>query len=111
LRFAAAFVNLKYEIEMTFQIQPDILRHQAEVAKDAGYTQLAENLRRAAELTAVPNETLLKMYELLRPGRSTQAELLAMAETLERDYTAIETAGFVREAAAVYAERNLFKRD
>jgi propanediol dehydratase small subunit len=111
LQFAAAFVNLKYEIEMTFQIQPDTLRHQAEVAKDAGYTQLAENLRRAAELTAVPNETLLKMYELLRPGRSTQAELLAMAETLERDYNAVETAGFVREASAVYAERNLFKRD
>ncbi len=95
----------------SFQISPNTLRHQAEVAKDAGFTQLAENLRRAAELTAVPNETLLKMYELLRPGRSTQAELLAIAETLERDYKANETAGFVREAAAVYAERNLFKRE
>lgn len=96
---------------MTFQISPDTLRHQAEVAQGAGYTQLAENLRRAAELTAVPNETLLKMYELLRPGRSTQAELLAMADVLERDYRAIETAAFVREAAAVYAKRNLFKRE
>ncbi len=96
---------------MTFQISPDTLRRQAAVAQGAGYTQLAENLRRAAELTAVPNETLLKMYELLRPGRSTQAELLAMADALERDYGAIETATFVREAAAVYAERSLFKRE
>ncbi len=95
---------------MSFQISPDQLRHQAEVAQQAGFTQLGENLRRAAELTAVPNETLLKMYELLRPGRSTHAELIDMAQTLARDYNAVETAAFVREAAAEYLRRGLFRK-
>ena len=94
-----------------FQISPETLRHQADVARDAGFTQLAENFRRAAELTIVPNDELLKMYELLRPGRSTHAELTAMSDRLERDYNAVETAAFVREAAAEYLRRGLFRRD
>jgi propanediol dehydratase small subunit len=94
-----------------FQITPNTLRAQANTAHEAGFTQLAENLRRAAELTAVPNDDLLKMYELLRPGRSTEAELLAVADTLERDYNAAETAALVREAAAEYQRRNLFRRE
>lgn len=93
-----------------FNITPDTLRHQADVAREAGFTQLAENLRRAAELTAVPNDELLKMYELLRPGRSTEAELLAVADRLEREYHAPEAAAFVREAAAEYRRRDLFRR-
>jgi propanediol dehydratase small subunit len=91
-------------------ISASTLQHQAATAREAGFTQLGETLRRAAELTAVPNEELLKMYELLRPGRSTEEELLAMAERLEREFAAPETAAFVREAAAVYAERGLFRK-
>ena len=94
----------------SFQISPDTLRHQANVAKEAGFTQLGDNLRRAAELTAVPNETLLKMYELLRPGRSTQPELVAMADQLEYEFHAPETAAFVRGAVAEYARRGLFRK-
>jgi propanediol dehydratase small subunit len=94
-----------------FHISAETLRAQAETSESAGFTQLAENLRRAAELTAVPNETLLKMYEALRPGRSSREELLAVAEQLERDYNAPETAAFVREAAAEYQRRNLFRRE
>ncbi len=96
---------------MDFQISPTTLRVQAETAQRAGFTQLAENLRRAAELTAVPNDELLKMYELLRPGRSTHEELLGMADRLERDYNATQTAVFVREAAGVYLQRGLFRRE
>src|SRR5690349_7566580 len=59
------------------------LRAQAEIAQKAGYTQLAENLLRAAELTVVPNEELLQMYETLRPGRGSHEQLIAMAERLE----------------------------
>jgi propanediol dehydratase small subunit len=95
---------------MSFNISNPTLRHQAEAAREAGFTQLADNLRRAAELTAVPNEDLLRMYELLRPGRSTEAELLAMADRLEREFAAPETAAFVREAAGVYAQRALFRK-
>ena len=36
------------------RIQAETLRLQAQVAEQAGYTQLAANLRRAAELTAIP---------------------------------------------------------
>jgi propanediol dehydratase small subunit len=93
-----------------FQISADTLRRQADAARQAGFGQLAENLCRAAELTTVPNDELLQIYEALRPGRSTQAELVAIADRLERDYHATQTAAFVREAAAEYARRGLFRR-
>lgn len=91
-------------------ISAETLRAQAAVAREAGYGQLAANLTRAAELTAVPNEELLQMYEMLRPGRSTFETLAALAEKLEAVYRAPETANFVREAAAVYRERGLLRR-
>jgi propanediol dehydratase small subunit len=92
------------------QITAETLQAQAEIARQAGYPQLADNLTRAAELTAVPNEELLRMYELLRPRRATWQELMALAETLERDYQAPANAQLVREAASVYQARNLLKR-
>jgi propanediol dehydratase small subunit len=92
------------------QISAATLRTQAEVAAAAGYRELAQNLLRAAELTAVPNADLLKMYELMRPGRSTYGELTAMANRLEHEFAAMITAGFVREAAEVYRSRNLLRR-
>ncbi|GAB4445794.1 MAG: diol dehydratase small subunit [Anaerolineae bacterium] len=93
------------------QISAETLRAQAEIARRAGYEQLAANLRRAAELTAVPNAGLLAMYDTLRPGRATLTELLALADTLEREYQAAENARFVREAASVYQARGLLRRE
>jgi propanediol dehydratase small subunit len=92
------------------QISPAALRAQAEIARQAGFRQLATNLTRAAELTAVPNAELLRMYELLRPQRSSHAELLALADELEQRYAAVENAHMVREAAEVYQARGLVKR-
>ena len=92
------------------RISAETLRAQAAVAQGAGFTQLAENLTRAAELTAVPNEELLRMYEIMRPGRSTYAQLQEMATKLEGAYGATTTATMVREAAEVYRQRNLLKR-
>jgi propanediol dehydratase small subunit len=92
------------------QVSADTLRAQAEIARHAGYRELAHNLVRAAELTAVPNADLLRMYELLRPGRSTYAELTALADRLDREFHATETAAFVRQAAEVYRTPNLFRR-
>lgn len=92
------------------RISAETLRAQAEIARQAGYTQLAENLTRAAELTAVPNEELLQMYEMLRPGRSTFEMLVALAEKLEADYNAPVTGQMVREAAEVYRARGLLRR-
>jgi propanediol dehydratase small subunit len=85
---------------------PETLRLQADVARAAGRSQLADNLLRASELAGLPDETILEIYTALRPGRSTAAELEGWAEQLEsRDASA--SAAFVREAARVYAERGL----
>lgn len=88
----------------------DTLRQQAEIARGGGYPQLAANLLRAAELTDVPNEELLKIYELLRPERASFDELLRLADYLEESYGAKENAAFIKEAATVYRERNLLRR-
>jgi propanediol dehydratase small subunit len=87
----------------------ETLSLQAEVARAAGRGQLAANLERAAELTAVPDAELLEVYTALRPGRSSADELEAWAAHLDALGAAC-TAAFVREAAAAYAERGLLAR-
>ena len=66
-------------------------------------------MRRAGELTQVPDARVLEMYNALRPNRSTKAELLAIADELENQYGAKVTANFVREAANVYEARDVLK--
>ena len=85
----------------------ETLRLQAEVAQRSGRTQLAANLARAAELTALPDDLVLEIYTALRPHRSTATELEAWAERLESAYAAPATAMFLREAAAAYERRGL----
>jgi propanediol dehydratase small subunit len=87
------------------------LELQAQVAVAAGRAQLAANLRRAAELTGVPDEVILEVYTALRPHRSSADELESWAERLERDFQAVATAAFVREARVVYEQRNLLLPD
>lgn len=77
----------------------ETLRLQAEIADSANRPQLAQNLRRAAELTRVPDDVLLAIYRALRPGRSTPEALEDWARTLEDEFEAHLTAGFVREAS------------
>jgi len=104
----AAFAG---ELSMSdFQISAETLRAQAEVARQAGYVQQADNLIRAAELTAVPNAEVLKMYNVLRPGRATYAELKALADSLENQYNALKCANLVREAMEVYRRRGLLMK-
>ena len=85
---------------------PETLRMQAQVALAAERRQLAENLERAAELAAVPDDLLLAVYTALRPRRATAAELEEWASRLE-GFGATKTAQFVREAAAAYEDRGL----
>ncbi len=92
------------------RIHADALRQQAEIARQAGFEQLAENLLRAAELTIVPNDEVLKIYEMLRPERASWDTLQNLATYLTEKYNAIENAKFVREAAEVYRERGLLRR-
>ena len=85
---------------------PETLRLQAEVAREAGRLQLADNLLRAAELAVLPDETILEIYTALRPRRSSADELGAWAAQLD-GWGAPVTAAFVREASRVYAQRGL----
>ena len=88
------------------RIHPETLERQAVVAEEHGNPQLAENLRRAAELTRLPDEELLAIYEALRPGRSTTGQLTALAGSLF-DRGLPRCAALVAEAADVYARRGL----
>ena len=85
---------------------PATLRLQADVADAAGRSQLADNLRRAAELAPLPDDTILEVYTALRPRRSSAADLESWAERLET-LGAPLTAAFVRDALRVYATRGL----
>ncbi len=92
------------------RITPDALRRQAEISRDAGRATLAANFERAAELTDVPQDFIMAVYELLRPGRAKdKAPLLEAARTLRETYKAERMAAFVEEAAAVYERRGLYK--
>ena len=93
------------------RITPEILRIQADIARSAGRELLALNFERAAELTAVPDERVLEIYNALRPYRSSKDELLAIANELEQKYNAKICAGFVREAAELYLSRKKLKGD
>jgi propanediol dehydratase small subunit len=90
------------------RVHPDTLRRQAAVAEAHGNPQLGENLRRAAEMTALPDDEVLAVYEALRPGRSSAAGLADIAERL-RTAGAPLCAALVREAAEVYARRGLLR--
>ena len=94
-----------------FGITADGLRLQATIAERAGRPNLAQNLRRGAELVEIPDDVVLKIYELLRPGRAQSAgELRAAANELREAYGAKETALLIEEAALVYERRGIFQR-
>lgn len=80
-------------------IHPATLQAQARVAEQAGFTHVAENLRRAAELAVICDEKILEIYDALRPGRARPEELEIIARELEETHGAPLTAAFVREAA------------
>jgi len=91
------------------RITPEALRAQAEIARDAGRPTLAENFERAAELVNVPQDVIMQVYELLRPGRDrAKKQLLDAARMLRDEHDAAGMAAFVEEAAATYEERGLF---
>jgi propanediol dehydratase small subunit len=94
-----------------FGITAEGLQLQAAIAEKAGRPNLAQNLRRGAELVEIPDQVLLDVYELLRPGRAQNAdELQAAANQLRDTYGAKETASLLEEAALVYERRRIFQR-
>ena len=103
------FVEIDLEAVLTGKIQmkdlrvtSDALESQAQIAAVAGRHQLAENLRRGSELARVPEQKILQIYQLLRPGRASEEMLLQAAEELETQFQAPGCARFLREAARAY---------
>ena len=92
-----------------FRISRAQLDAQAAAAEAGGYRQLADNLRRAAELTALPNDRVFEIYAMLRPGRATVAELDDLAAELRRQNMP-RVAAFIAEAAEAYGKRGIAKR-
>ncbi|MGF7159076.1 propanediol dehydratase small subunit [Rhodoligotrophos appendicifer] len=92
------------------RITPLALGLQAEIARDAGRPTLADNFERAAELVEVPQDFIMEVYELLRPGRAaSKAPLMDAARVLREVHGARRMAAFVEEAAEVYERRGLFR--
>jgi propanediol dehydratase small subunit len=92
-------------------IKRETLLKQAALAEERGYPQLAGNFRRAAELTAIPNDVLLETYEKLRPYRSTYYQLLAISQEIAARYDAPETGEYIRQAAEAYKAKGLLKEE
>lgn len=89
------------------RISPETLRLQAQIADAVGRRQLAENFRRAAELTALPDDRVLQIYNALRPRAATKEQLLGIADELADEHRAVLCAALVREAAEVYEQRGI----
>lgn len=93
------------------RITPSALAAQAEVARAAGRGRLADNFLRAADLVAVPQDVVMHVYEMLRPGRAkSKQELLDVARLMRDTYKAERIAIFIEEAAVVYEVRGLFNK-
>lgn len=89
------------------KISKETLKAQGEVAKNNGNAPMEKNFERAAELVDVPDDVILKMYDKLRPNRSTKLELVTMAQELIEKYNAKNCARLVLEAAEVYEKRGI----
>jgi propanediol dehydratase small subunit len=93
-----AVINGKVTMK-DLRVTAEALELQAQVSEEAGRKQLAENLRRAAELVDVPEDEILEIYAALRPGRATRTELHKLADQIETRYGARLCAALIREAA------------
>ncbi len=89
------------------KISKETLKAQGQVAAANGNAPMEKNFERAAELVDVPDDVILKMYDKLRPNRSTKLELVTMAQELIEKYNAKNCARLVLEAAEVYEKRGI----
>jgi propanediol dehydratase small subunit len=91
------------------RITKEALIFQAEISRAAGRPTLAQNFERASELVNIPQEIIMQVYELLRPGRAkSKSDLYEAASRLRKAYDANRMAAFLEEAAEVYDRRGLF---
>lgn len=89
------------------KVSKDTLKAQGQVARECGNDPMEKNFERAAELVDVPDDVILKMYDKLRPNRSTKLELVMMAQELIEKYGAKNCARLIMEAVEVYEKRGV----
>ena len=89
------------------KISKETLKAQGQVARENGSVPMEKNFERAAELVDVPDDVILKMYDKLRPNRSTKLELALMAQELIEKYDAKNCAKLVMEAVEIYEKRGV----
>lgn len=92
------------------KISKETLNFQGQIAQAAGNAPMKRNFERAAELVDVPDEVILKMYDKLRPNRSTKLELVLMAQELLEKYHAGNCARLVMEAVEIYEKRGILRQ-
>lgn len=93
------------------RISYDTLEYHAQIEEDLGNMQMAETLRRSAEMTRIPDDRIMDIYNAMRPRVSTKDELEAIVDELESQYGAAANASFIREAIEVYEKRGMFRED
>ena len=89
------------------KVSKETLKAQGQVAAAADSPPMEKNFERAAELINVPDDVILKMYDKLRPNRSTKLELVQMAKELLDTYHAPHCAKLVLEAMEIYEKRGI----
>lgn len=105
-----AVLNGNVDME-DLRITPRALLQQAQIARSVGRVELAANFERAAEMASIPQEKIMRIYELLRPGRvESKDSLLQEVEQLLQSYHAPLLSGFIQEAAQLYEKRGLFSK-
>lgn len=92
------------------KVSKEVLILQAEVARQQGNNQMAQNFIRASELVDVPDDEILNIYNMLRPYRATKSELVAVAKKLKEQYKAELNVRLIEETIEVYEQRDLFKK-
>ena len=89
------------------KVSKETLKAQGQVARENGNAPMEKNFERAAELIDVPDDVILKMYDMLRPNRSSKLELTMLAKELVEKYNAVNCSKLVLEAAEVYEKRGI----
>lgn len=92
------------------KISKETLLLQGKIAEQSGREQLGKNLKRASELVSIPDDELLKIYNMLRPYRSTELELLKKANELKEKYNAMKCSELIMDALKVYKRRGILKK-
>lgn len=91
-------------------ITPEALLRQAQIARSAGRAALAANFERAAEMTSLSQDEVMRIYEMLRPGRADSKQvLLDAAQDLKTRHNTPRLAEFLEQAADLYDRRGLFR--